>query len=149
MHLRVVAAVLLLAAGCAAEPERRPSGEPVKIGYLNNASGAFAVPELQIGAEVAVAHLNGKGGIRNRRIELVTCPTDGTPEQSRACAGKFVSEKAAVVVQGVDTGADAAMPDLVAAPPCCSTGSSRTGRSRPSSPTSSRSPSWDEGKMSN
>ncbi|MFI6095386.1 ABC transporter substrate-binding protein [Lentzea sp. NPDC051213] len=112
MHVRVVAAVLLLVAGCSAEPERGPRGEPIKIGYLNNSSGAFAVPELQIGAEVAVAHLNRKGGVRNRPLELITCPTDGTPAQSQACAGKFVSEKAAVVVQGVDTGADAVMPTL-------------------------------------
>ncbi|HEX8865899.1 MAG TPA: ABC transporter substrate-binding protein [Lentzea sp.] len=112
MHLRVVAAVLLLATACAAEPERGPSGEPIKIGYLNNASGAFSVPELQTGAEVAVAHLNRKGGVRNRPFELVTCPTDGTPEQSEACASKFVRDKVAVVVQGVDTGADAAMPQL-------------------------------------
>ncbi|GAA3640047.1 hypothetical protein GCM10022267_28100 [Lentzea roselyniae] len=87
----------------------------MKIGYLNNASGAFAVPELQIGAEVAVAHLNRNGGVRNRPFELVTCPTDGTPEQSHQCAEKFAGEKVAVVVQGVDTGADAAMPVLSAA----------------------------------
>ncbi|MDT7783285.1 MAG: branched-chain amino acid transport system substrate-binding protein [Pseudonocardiales bacterium] len=112
MHLRVVAAVLLLATGCAAEPARGPSGDPIKIGYLNNSSGAFAVPELQTGAEVAVAHLNREGGVRNRPFELITCPTDGTPEQSEACAEKFVRDKAQVVVQGVDTGADAAMPKL-------------------------------------
>lgn len=112
MHLRVVAAVLLLATGCAAEPQKGPSGEPIRIGYLNNASGAFAVPELQTGAEVAVAHLNREGGVRNRPFELITCPTDGTPERSAACAEKFVDAKAAVVVEGVDTGADAAMPTL-------------------------------------
>jgi branched-chain amino acid transport system substrate-binding protein len=115
MRLRVVAAVLLLTAGCTAEPSRGPSGAPVRIGYLNNASGAFAVPELQTGAEVAVAHLNRGGGVRNRPFELVTCPTDGTPEQSARCAERFVGEHVEVVVQGVDTGADAAMPVLDAA----------------------------------
>ncbi len=115
MHLRVVAAVLLLLAGCSTEQRPGASGEPIKIGYLNNASGAFAVPELQTGAEVAVAHLNRKGGVRNRPFELVTCPTDGTPEQSVACAEKFVAENVAVAVQGVDTGADAAMPKLAEA----------------------------------
>ncbi|MDX8028633.1 ABC transporter substrate-binding protein [Lentzea sp. BCCO 10_0856] len=115
MLSRVVAVVLLLATGCAAEQGAGPSGEPVKIGYLNNASGAFAVPELQTGAEVAVAHLNRGGGVRNRPFELITCPTDGTPEQSDQCAAKFVAENVAVVVQGVDTGADAAMPKLAAA----------------------------------
>ena len=115
MHVRVFAAVLLLLTGCAAEQERGPSGEPIRIGYLNNSSGAFAVPELQTGAEVAVAHLNRKGGVRDRPFELVTCPTDGTPEQSQACAEKFVAEKVAVAVQGVDTGADGAMPTLAEA----------------------------------
>ncbi|GGU41266.1 ABC transporter substrate-binding protein [Lentzea flava] len=112
MRSRTVAAVLLLVTGCAAEPHTGPSGEPFKIGYLNNSSGAFAVPELQIGAEVAVAHLNRGGGVRNRPFELVTCPTDGTPEQSARCADKFVRDEVQVVVQGVDTGADAAMPTL-------------------------------------
>lgn len=115
MHVRVFAAVLLLLTGCAAEQERGPGGEPIRIGYLNNSSGAFAVPELQTGAEVAVAHLNRKGGVRDRPFELVTCPTDGTPEQSQVCAEKFVAEKVAVAVQGVDTGADAAMPALAEA----------------------------------
>jgi branched-chain amino acid transport system substrate-binding protein len=108
----VVVAVLLLATGCAVAQDTGPSGEPVRIGYLNNSSGAFAVPELQTGAEVAAAHLNHKGGIRNRPVELITCPTDGTPEQSERCAATFVDEKVEVVVQGVDTGADAAMPKL-------------------------------------
>jgi branched-chain amino acid transport system substrate-binding protein len=112
MHLRVVAAVLLLVTGCAAEPETGPSGEPIRIGYLNDSSGAFAVPELQTGAEVAVAHLNREGGVRNRPFELVTCPADGTPEQSEQCAAKFVRANVDVVLEGVDTGADAAMPKL-------------------------------------
>lgn len=112
MHFRVIAAVLLLVGGCAAEQDTGPSGAPVKVGYLNNASGAFAVPELQVGAEVAVAHLNRRGGVRNRPIELVICATDGTPEQSEKCASTFVAENVEVVVQGVDTGADSAMPKL-------------------------------------
>ncbi|GLZ33720.1 ABC transporter substrate-binding protein [Lentzea sp. NBRC 105346] len=117
MQARVTTAVLVaaLAGGCAAEASNAASGEPIKIGFVNNEQGAFAAPQLKTGSEVAVQYLNRNGGIKGRPIDVVRCATDGTPEQSAQCAEMFVREKVVVSVEGVDTGADAATPILTQA----------------------------------
>lgn len=115
MHARVAVLVALVLAGCAAEPDTAAHGEAIKIGFINNESGAFAAPELEIGSEVAVQYLNAHGGVHGRPLEVVRCATDGTPDQSASCATTMVEEKVVVAVEGVDTGADAASPVLTAA----------------------------------
>jgi ABC-type branched-subunit amino acid transport system substrate-binding protein len=107
-------ALLALLAGCTAEPPAT-SGEPIRIGFANNESGPLAAPDMATGARVAVDHLNAGGGIDGRPIEIVGCASDGTTERSEACARMFVARDVAVVVQGVDLGADAALPVLAAA----------------------------------
>jgi branched-chain amino acid transport system substrate-binding protein len=95
---------------------RKATGEPIKIGFVNNEGGAFSVPELRIGSEVATGYVNNTlGGVNGRPLEVVRCAADGSPEKSIDCANKFVEAKVAVVVQGVDLGGDALLPILGAA----------------------------------
>jgi branched-chain amino acid transport system substrate-binding protein len=124
----VTAAVALGAAGCAAESAKSKSasnaaapaptgkkatGVPIKIGFINNEGGAFSVPELRVGSEVAVDHVNNVlGGIKGRPLEVVRCNSDGSPEKSIDCANKLVEAKVALVQQGTDLGSDAILPIL-------------------------------------
>src|SRR5688572_24900593 len=54
----------------AVEPEGNPAtGEPIPIGFINNEGGAFSVPELRVGNEVAEDHINEQlGGVNGRPI---------------------------------------------------------------------------------
>lgn len=118
MRARIATAVLVAASaltGCGSEPDNAASGEAIKIGFINNEHGAFAAPEMKVGSEVAVEYLNKNGGIKGRPLDVVRCATDGSPEQSVQCAEMFVREKVVVSVEGVDIGADAAIPVYTAA----------------------------------
>jgi len=125
----MVATASMLSAGCASSttdpaaelgkpvlPVKEATGEPIKVGFLNNDSGAFAVPELRVGNEVGTDYLNTSlGGVNNRPLEVVRCGSDGSPEKSIDCANKLVEAKVVAVLVGVDLGADAALPILAAA----------------------------------
>ena len=88
-------------------------GDPVRIGFINSEGGAFSVPELRIGSEVAEQLVNGQlGGIAGRPLEVVRCATDGSPEASIDCANQFVEEGVIAVQEGTDLGADAILPIL-------------------------------------
>jgi branched-chain amino acid transport system substrate-binding protein len=131
--VRVVAVTLTTAAavavaGCASEsakskPESAPqaaapagkkaTGEPIKIGFINNEGGAFSVPEMRVGSEVAVDYVNTiTGGVNGRPLEVIRCNSDGSPEKSIDCANKLVEAKVALVHQGTDLGSDAVLPIL-------------------------------------
>lgn len=84
----------------------------IKVGFLNQGQGAAALPNAGAGVPAAVDYLNAHGGINGKKIHLITCDTDGTPATSVACANRFVQEKVAVVVQGIDLGSDSAVPIL-------------------------------------
>jgi branched-chain amino acid transport system substrate-binding protein len=89
------------------------AGDPILIGFHNMEGGAVSLPEFREGLEAAVQHVNGElGGVNGRPIELVVCNTDGSPEASINCANRFVEEGVVLAVQGVDAGADAALPIL-------------------------------------
>jgi len=89
------------------------AGEPIKIGFINSEGGAFSVPELRTGSEVAERYVNTElGGVNGRPIEVIRCATDGSPEKSIDCAHKFVEERVAVVQEGTDLGGDAILPIL-------------------------------------
>ncbi|HEX7135216.1 MAG TPA: ABC transporter substrate-binding protein [Iamia sp.] len=90
-----------------------PSGDPLKIGFVNNEGGSFSVPELRIGNEVAEEYINEQlGGIAGRPLEVVRCATDGSPESSIDCANQLIEADVAAVMEGTDLGADALLPLL-------------------------------------
>ena len=93
-------------------PEGEPvSGEPVVIGFVNSEGGAFSVPEMRVGSEVAETVVNENlGGIAGRPLEIVRCATDGSPESSIDCANQLVEEGVSAVHVGTDLGSDAMVP---------------------------------------
>ena len=108
-----VSAVLVTAVSTASGPATASPAPTVKIGFHNMEGGAVSLPELRLGIEAAVQYVNDElGGVDGRPIELVVCNTDGSPESSINCANRFVEESVVLAVQGVDAGADAALPIL-------------------------------------
>jgi branched-chain amino acid transport system substrate-binding protein len=93
-----------------------PSGEAIRVGFVNLEGGAVSLPEIRAGAEVALEHVNTDlGGIDGRPLELVPCNLDLSPEKSIDCANQLVAADVAVVVLGIDTAIEASLPIYEAA----------------------------------
>ncbi|HLM63380.1 MAG TPA: ABC transporter substrate-binding protein [Acidimicrobiales bacterium] len=91
----------------------QPTGEPITIGFVNSEGGAFSVPELRVGNEVAADYVNNHlGGVAGRPLEVERCATDGSPESSIDCANQLVEAGVVAVVEGTDLGGDAMLPIL-------------------------------------
>lgn len=120
--LVVPAVAVLIAVSCAGpsdtdEDVRRPSGDPLLVGFVNvEGAPAGSIPELRFGAEAAVAYLNAeRRGVGGRPIDLHVCITNGLPEGSTACANQMVERGVVAVLGGVDLGSAASLPILAAA----------------------------------
>jgi branched-chain amino acid transport system substrate-binding protein len=89
------------------------TGEPIGVGFVNSEGGAFSVPELRVGNEVAEDYINTRlGGVEGRPLQVTRCATDGSPEASIDCANQFVEAGVVAVVEGTDLGGDAMLPIL-------------------------------------
>jgi branched-chain amino acid transport system substrate-binding protein len=89
------------------------TGEPIAVGFVNSEGGAFSVPELRVGNEVATDYINDRlGGVGGRPLDVTRCQTDGSPEASIDCANQFVEAGVVAVVEGTDLGGDAMLPIL-------------------------------------
>lgn len=70
-----------------------PSGQPVKVGLINQETETVAFPELSSAAEAAKEYINAeKGGVDGRPLELVVCKTGDSAESAVACANKFAND---------------------------------------------------------
>src|SRR5213075_299135 len=89
------------------------TGQPITIGFMNNEGGAFSVPELRVGSEVAEKYINTQlGGVNGRPIHVERCATDGTPESAIDCVNGLIEKHVVAVIEGTDLGADAVLPLL-------------------------------------
>lgn len=102
----VSAALLVLSACTSDDGEAAPSvsaspipelaGPPVKIGIIGNFSQATplgnAQPELVSAAQAAVDAVNVAGGIKGKRLELVSCDERGDANRATRCARQFVDD---------------------------------------------------------
>ncbi|MEA2717815.1 MAG: branched-chain amino acid transport system substrate-binding protein [Actinomycetota bacterium] len=90
------------------------TGPPIVVGLINQEDapvGSF--PDLRLGAEAAVGHVNADlGGVGGRPIRLASCATRGTAESSQACANKLVGRHPVAVIGGVDLGSAVSLPVL-------------------------------------
>ncbi len=87
--------------------------EPVTFGFHNAEGAALSLPEIRHGFEEGIRYVNEElGGINGHPIEIESCNVALTPESSVNCANQFVEAGVEVAVQGVDYGADAALPVL-------------------------------------
>lgn len=91
-----------------------PDAEPIRIGMINQEGtplGSF--PEVRLGAEAAVAFINGElGGVDGHPIELIPCTTTFSPEASQACAQQLVEDEVVAVLGGIDVTSTGSIPVL-------------------------------------
>lgn len=81
-------------------PGEAATGEPVKIGLINNEGGqAISMPENRESAQAVVDYANENlGGIGGRPIELVVCKQGEDPNQARDCANQMVEADVSAVL---------------------------------------------------
>jgi branched-chain amino acid transport system substrate-binding protein len=88
--------------------------DPIKIGMINQENtplGSF--PEVRGAAQTAVAWINAElGGVDDRPIELITCVTSFSVEQSQGCAQDMVQEGVVALVGGIDVTSNGSIPVL-------------------------------------
>jgi branched-chain amino acid transport system substrate-binding protein len=103
--------------GYATSPGPRPSGEPVRVGFVNQDAGVAALPEGRTGALAALRYVNEHlGGVGGRPLELVHCELDSTVEKGVDCANRLAEDRVVAVLQGFDTvSGDAMLPILESA----------------------------------
>jgi branched-chain amino acid transport system substrate-binding protein len=87
---------------------------PVVIGMINQENTAVgSFPEVRASTQAAANWINAElGGVNGRPIELRTCITSFSPEQSAACAQQFVEAGAVAVISGIDISSGASVPVL-------------------------------------
>jgi branched-chain amino acid transport system substrate-binding protein len=97
-----VAAVLALAliGSALAANSGRQAKAPIIIGWAYDGNGDMAPfdgPALAA-AKLEVNKINGKGGVNGRKLQLLTCDTQGNKaDVAKACALRLLGEKAAVL----------------------------------------------------
>src|ERR671930_2581385 len=107
-RLAVAAAALLALAliGSALAANSGPSAKkPIIIGWAFDGNGAMAPfdgPALAA-AKLRVNQINTKGGVNGRKLQLLTCDTQGNkPDVAKACALRLLGQKANVLFTTCD-----------------------------------------------
>lgn len=89
--------VLLGASAALVLPLARPAlaqaGEPIRIGWLAALTGASSAPGIGFnrGVVFAADELNGKGGVKGRKVEIVTRDTQGDPTKAVNATQELIS----------------------------------------------------------
>ena len=93
----------------AAAPE--PTGDPIVLAMISQESGPGALPDARQAAEAAVEYVNAElGGAGGRPLQLETCITDGSPEQSSGCANQLLEQDPVAFVGEFEVGTTGSMP---------------------------------------
>jgi branched-chain amino acid transport system substrate-binding protein len=88
-----------------------PTGEPIVIAMISQESGPAALPDSRLAAEAAVGYVNAElGGAGGRPLRLETCVTDGSPEQSSACANQLLERHPVAFVGETELGTAGSVP---------------------------------------
>ena len=104
-RLAVAAAALLAFALIGSALAASSAKKPITIGWAFDGNGAMAPfdgPALAA-AKLRVNQINAKGGVNGRKLQLLTCDTQGNkPDVAKACALRLLSEKADVLFTTCD-----------------------------------------------
>ena len=88
-----------------------PKGDPIVIAMIAQESGPAALPDSRLAAEAAVKYVNTElGGTAGRPLQLETCVTDGSPEQSSACANQLLEKHPVAFVGESELGTAGSVP---------------------------------------
>jgi branched-chain amino acid transport system substrate-binding protein len=98
-------------------PDKKATGEPIVVGLINNDTsplGSYA--DIRRAALAGASYVNDSlGGAGGRPIKIVPCASNGSAAASANCAAELLRSKPAVVLGGLDLGADGAVPALAKA----------------------------------
>ncbi|MGK2947390.1 MAG: ABC transporter substrate-binding protein [Acidimicrobiales bacterium] len=91
-----------------------PDAEPIVIGLINQEDTPLgSYPEVRRAVEAGVEFVNTElGGVEGRPIELRTCITSFSPEQSAACAQELEQASVVALVGGLDVTSNGSIPVL-------------------------------------
>ena len=94
-----------LGRGIAAAGLARPAlaqGEPIRIGWLAAMTGPSSAPAVGFnrGVEFAAATINAEGGVRGRKIDIITRDTQGDPTKCVNAAQEMISQVKAHAIWG-------------------------------------------------
>jgi branched-chain amino acid transport system substrate-binding protein len=102
MLVAVAAVVVAIAATAAA---RTTAAKPIVIGWAADGNGAMAPfdqPALAA-AKLRVNQLNARGGVGGRKLQIITCDTQGNkPTIAKACALKLIGQGADIIFTTCD-----------------------------------------------
>jgi len=88
-----------------------PHGDPIMLAMITQESGPGALPDSRLAAEAAVKYVNTElSGAAGRPLELQTCVTDGSPEQSSACANQLLEKHPVAFVGETELGTAGSVP---------------------------------------
>jgi len=95
--LTALAAVLVVAATAGASPQKpsnATAAQPFKLGLLLPLTGPLALPgsRIRTAVQYAVSEINRKGGVRGRRITLVTVDDAADPTQDVQGVTKLINQ---------------------------------------------------------
>jgi branched-chain amino acid transport system substrate-binding protein len=101
------AAVLALAliGSALAANNGRSAKAPIIIGWAFDGNGNMAPFDgpAMAAAKLEINRINGKGGVLGRKLQLLTCDTQGNkPDVAKACALRLVGQKANVIFTTCD-----------------------------------------------
>lgn len=105
-----VAVLLLLAAACSSPTS------PIRIGLAGPLSDPVGSP-MRRAAEMAVAEINGAGGVDGRMIELVARDDRGSPDTAVRVAGELAADQVVAVIGHVYSGTTIAAAPVYGAGP--------------------------------
>ena len=96
----------LLIAACGGNSNTGDTG-PIKVGVTGPFSGPYADPGVAIrnAAEIAVADINGSGGINGRKLQVVAEDDACDAQQGVQAAQKLLNQKIIAIVGGYCSGA--------------------------------------------
>src|SRR5450432_1482908 len=107
LFVRVRAGLALGVVAVFALPGVAHAQETIKIGWLSSLSGAFSTAAIaeNIGVQFAVDEINAKGGIKGRKLELITRDTASDATKSVNLAQQLVfREKVDYIIGPVNSG---------------------------------------------
>ncbi|WP_067662375.1 ABC transporter substrate-binding protein [Nocardia miyunensis] len=81
------------------------SGAPIRIGLVNDDSGAGAsMPEVRTGVQAAFGYVNDYlGGIAGRPVVLDSCDSKSNSASAAACASQMIADRVVGVLHGPET----------------------------------------------
>lgn len=92
------------------------SGDPIKVmAFGSFTQPPFALNQIKVGAEAAVAEVNANGGVQGRPLELILCDDQMSANGATACGREAVTENVAGVLGQFTLFGDAMIPQLEAA----------------------------------